>query len=114
MHFSSSCSIEMVAVIQNLSCMVNIKLFLNALSGRVDLGACVCFMCLLLVELQYWLSKKPWETELNILFSESAPCEGRDPFHLKVSETFFHQRYLRFPPLSLLLAPLNIKYIWFQ
>lgn len=50
MRFSSS--IEVVAVTQNLSCMVNVKLFLNALGGQVDLGAWVCFMHLLLVELQ--------------------------------------------------------------
>lgn len=77
MCFSSS--IEVVAVTQNLSCIVNVKLFLNALGGRVDVGVCVCFMHLLLVELQYWLSKKLWETKLSILFLESVPCEDRNP-----------------------------------
>ena len=94
--------------------MVDVKLLLNALGGQVDLGACVYFMYLLLLELQYWLSKKPWETELSILFLESAPCEGRDPFDLKVSGTFFRQCCLRFPPLPLVLAPFNIHYIGFQ
>lgn len=78
-----------MVVIQSLSCMLNVKLFLNALGGQVDLGTWVCFMHLLLVELQYWLSKKPWEAELSILVLESAHCEGRDPFDLKVSRTFF-------------------------
>lgn len=88
-----------MAVIQNLSCMVNVKLFLNALGGRVDLGACVCFTHLLLVELQYWLSKNPWETELSILFLEGASCEGRHPFDLKVPGTFF------LPVLLKILSP---------
>lgn len=51
MHFFSST--EVVALLQKPSCMVNVKLFLNALGGWVDLGACVCFMHLLLVELKY-------------------------------------------------------------